>query len=89
VYFVQRYYKNRPIKELAIIAAHAVLLGERMNSGSVGGIDVLLCQHNGFHLLSDDSIAALKTQTERFDGECEQLLLALVQQFTYVPDAIL
>jgi hypothetical protein len=86
VYFVERYYQKRPVKELAVLAAQAVLMAPGLNSGSVGdGLDILLCQQEGFLRMSEGSNAALVSQVKSLDNQLEQLIIARALEFAYVP----
>lgn len=88
IYFVERYYKKCPVRQLALIAAHAVLLAAELSNGTIGGLDIRLCQPDGFYHLSTDSRGALEAQVQELDGHLGHLLIAHAQEFTYIPDVI-
>jgi hypothetical protein len=88
VYFVERHYRERPVRELATIAAHAVLLAAKFNSAAINGLEILLCQADGLHQLSMDAASDIEAEIDQFDVELEDLILSRTQQFHYVPYVI-
>jgi len=68
LFFTERYYQKRPIRELALLAAHTVLVGGRLNPGGISGLDIVFCEPSGITSLSEKSVAALRAKSEELDG---------------------
>jgi hypothetical protein len=82
LFFTERYYQKRPIRELAFLTAHTVLVGGRLNPGGVSGLDIVFCESSGIGSLSEKSVAALRAKSEQLDDSLGRSLLGHHQEFT-------
>jgi hypothetical protein len=87
VFFTERYYAEKPIRELVPIAAQLIVAAAELNPGAIGGLEILLCDTSGFHQLSDVSIRELETQASTL-SKTVAASLARLRQFTYAPTEI-
>jgi hypothetical protein len=87
IFFSERCYSRKPIRELVPVAAQLVVGAGKLNPGAIEGLEIILCDASGFHRLSDESIHQLESQASIFD---ESIVSALsrVQEFTYAPHVV-
>jgi hypothetical protein len=89
IFWAERYYPRRPklpIKQLIPLAAHLVVCAERLNSATISGLEIVLCDSSGIHRLSDASIEELESAARERDKSIGESLLSGSQQFTYAPN---
>jgi hypothetical protein len=65
LFFTERYYKCKPIRELALLAAYVVLQGAQLKTGGIDGLEVIFCQSDGFHRLSEASLESITDPTPK------------------------
>ncbi|HVZ59202.1 MAG TPA: hypothetical protein VG892_00300 [Terriglobales bacterium] len=88
IFWVDRYYEKKPIRSLIPMAAQFVVMAGKLNSGVINGLEMVLCDANGVHRLSAESIATLERQADEWDKKISELFSAYSQQFTYAQDVI-
>ena len=88
IFWAERYYKKQPIEQLIPLAAHLVVCAHQLNTATISGLEVVLCDASGCHRLSEESIRDLQTKTEEWDRSIGDIFLSHRQQFTYAPDVI-
>lgn len=89
VFFVQRYYRRRPVNELIGMAAYLVEFGAKIALfDGIRGLEIVVCQSDGFHRLSSESINALQARVNDFDQNLDRSLASPLQKFSYAPDVV-
>lgn len=88
IFWGELYYEKRPMRQLARVAAQLIVMAGRINSGSVDGLEVVLCDHSNFRRLSADSNAQLESAANRLDKTLRKSLASYANEFTYTPDVI-
>lgn len=87
IFWAERYYeKSRSIRELIPLAAHLVVCAHTLNTATISGLEVVLCDSSGIHRLSNDSIRELELRANEREKDIGNLFLSDTQQFTYAPD---
>jgi hypothetical protein len=66
-FFCSYYRPNLPISKLLPLASHIVLMGHRIDSLMVEGLDIATFDSDGFHFLSEDQKAPLRERSTRLD----------------------
>jgi hypothetical protein len=84
IFWSEGYYERRPITTLAFLAAHLVLTARKFNSGTIDGLEVVLCNDSGIHRLDDKSTRKLRAKSAKFDEQLQKSFASYYQQFTYV-----
>jgi hypothetical protein len=84
----QQHSPPQPVQRLIPLAAHLVVSAARLNSAAIGGLEIVVCDKSGIHLLSDESTAALEAQSAEWDEKVSDLIMGCGQQFTYAPNVI-
>ncbi len=82
IFWAERFYEKRPIRELAPLAAHLVKNAAHLNSAMISGLEVILCDHSGLQRLSKESIQALEVQSAAVDKMLVDSFFRSNQQFT-------
>jgi hypothetical protein len=88
IFWAERYYQRIPIEQLVPLAAHLVVCARKLNTGTISGLEIVLCTPSGIHRLSDESIHELEVKADEWDRNIGDLFLDYRQQFTYAPDVI-
>jgi hypothetical protein len=88
IFWVERYYQKLAIEKLIPLAAHLIVCAHKLNTGTVSGLEVVLCTASSIRRLSDESIHELELKAEEWDKHIGELFLNHRQQFTYAPDMI-
>jgi hypothetical protein len=89
IFWAERYYPREPklpIQQLIPLAAHLVVCAERLNSATISGLEIVLCDLSGIHRLSDSSIEQLESRARENDVSIGRTLLNGSQQFSYAPN---
>jgi hypothetical protein len=85
VFWRERYYEEpRPLKTLIPLAAHMIMSASKLSSGSIRGLEIVLCDAFGLHRLDDDSIGKLKAQANQWDQQIGALFANYTQDLTYL-----
>lgn len=80
-YWVMRYYKaNLTIAQLARLGALVNVSAEKLNSGSVGGLEVLTCDSEGIRVWSREESESLRAEGQRLTDQIEGLISGIVQR---------
>jgi hypothetical protein len=86
IFWAERYYKKMPVASLIPLAAHLVIAAAVLNSATISGLEIVVCDSSGVHRLSDASISELESAAHKKDESIGESLLSGSQQFTYAPD---
>jgi 20S proteasome alpha/beta subunit len=74
--FFDSYYEpNLPITRLLPLASHIVLMGHRIDSLMVEGLDIATFDSNGFHWFSEDQKTLLREGSAELDAIIQKRLL--------------
>jgi hypothetical protein len=74
VFFTQRYYERRPVRELLPLAAQLIVSGGKLVPEGIDGLEIVLCDANGIHRLSDDETEQLRFRAELLDESIRESL---------------
>jgi hypothetical protein len=88
IFWRQRYYQKSPIRGLIALAAHLVCVSRHLNSGSIGGLEIVLCDAAGLRRLSDKDIIRLEKKADEWDGKMGGLLKNHRQRFAFDPKVV-
>jgi len=88
IFWAERYYQKLPVERLVPLAAHLVVCAHKLNTGTIGGLEIVLGTASGIHRLSDESIRELETKADEWDSSIGNLFLNHRQQFTYAPNVV-
>ncbi len=72
LYWAERYYGRRQIRDLIVPAAFSILAGGRLNPAGIEHLEIILCEQNGFHRLSNEEIQELEQLFDAFDKRFSQ-----------------
>jgi len=86
IFWAERYSERLPLASLIPLAAHLIVCAARLNSATISGLEIVLCDISGIHRLSDESIFNLKVEATERDKSIGESLLRGSQQFTYAPN---
>lgn len=76
-FWAERFYgKDRPVGSLIPLAAQVIVDAAKLNSGFVGGLEVVICDERGPRRLSDDENSAYDVQAERRSEQIANRLYA-------------
>lgn len=67
IFWAERYYQRRPIRELAPLAAQVIIAAGKLNPGAISGLEITLSDAAGIHRLSDESIRGLESMANELD----------------------
>jgi hypothetical protein len=84
----QQHFPPQSIQRLIPLAAHLIVSASKLNSAAIGGLEIVVCDESGIHLLSDESTAALEAQSAEWDQQIGDLVMGYAKQFTYAPNVI-
>jgi len=85
IFWKERYYQRKSIKSLVPLAAHLVVSASMLNSGSIGGLEIVLCDASGLHRIAEDSIRKLEAKANKWDEEIGSMFANYRQHFTFAP----
>lgn len=69
-FWAERYYcKGKPVESLIPLAAQVVVDAASLNSGFVGGLEIVVCDERGPRRFSDDENSAYEAESERRSEE--------------------
>jgi len=88
IFWAERYYRPRSVELLIPLATHLVVSAERLNTGTISGLEIVTCTDKGIRRLSDESINRLRAQSEEWDRSMGELFLNHREQFSYSPNVI-
>lgn len=88
IFWAEGYYLRRPIKELVLLAAHHVTAAAKLNSGAIGGLEMVLCDASGIHALDQASNRTLESNANDLGERLHTSFASYSQQFTYAPNVI-
>ena len=78
IYWAERYYPRRPklpIKELMPLVAHLIHTAHLLNTVTISGLEIVLCDKEGIRRVPDEDIALLEQQSEERDKSIGEALL--------------
>jgi hypothetical protein len=73
---------------LVLLAAHVVTAAGKLNSGAVGGLEVVLCDASGIRRLDDESNRELESKANDLGEQLQASFASYSQQFTYAPNVV-
>jgi len=88
IFWAERHYQRRSFKELILLAAHLVTIASKLNSGTIGGLEVVVCDDSGIRRLTDESNRELESKSLEIDEQLQASFATYSQQFTYAPNMI-
>lgn len=88
VFWPELYYRELPVRHLARLAAQFIVMAGKIHSGSIGGLEVVLCDSSGFHRLSADSNRRLESAANETHERLLESFISYAEQFTYAPDVV-
>jgi len=68
--------RRLPMRDLALVAAHTVLMAGEINPSTVGGLEIFLCDSSGFNRLPENEITELSRQSAELDAEISRQLFS-------------
>lgn len=75
-FFGSYYEPDLPIRRLLPLASHIVLMGHRIDSLMVEGLDIATFDSDGFHLFTEDQKTPLRQRSKTLDALTGKQLLA-------------
>jgi hypothetical protein len=75
VFFLEKYYERRPVKQILSLAAHTIIAAHDLNNAAIDGLEMLICNDLGVQRVSQESIVSLETQAKEHDRIIQDLLL--------------
>jgi len=76
-FWAERYYrKSQPAESLIPLAAQVIVDASKLNSGFVGGLEIVVCDERGPRRLSDDENSAYEAQAERRSAQIAEMFSA-------------
>ena len=60
----ERYYEKKPVKILLPLAAQLIVDSAKLNSGFIGGLEIVVCDGDGIKYLPEEAIADLEAKCE-------------------------
>jgi len=88
IFWAERYYRPTTVRELIPLAAHLVVSSARLNTATIGGLELAVCDANGVHRVPAESVKQLAQQSRDWDRIIGEMFSAYGQQFSYAPDVI-
>jgi hypothetical protein len=88
VFWLERYYQRKPVQVLGPLAAQVVVTAGKLNAAAIGGLEIIVCDGNGIHRVSDESTSGLESAAEEWDRTIAELFAGYSQQLTYAPDVV-
>lgn len=88
VFWSEKYYERKPIRDLIPLAGHLVVSAGDLNPTAISGLEVVLCEPSGIHRLSDSSIAELELKSAQWDEEMRASFARYPHRLTYAPDVV-
>lgn len=88
IFWAERYYQSLPVEKLIPLAAQVVVSAKKLNTGTIGGLEGIVCNRTGIHRLSPHSILELERKASELDVAIGDMFLNHQQQFTYVPNVV-
>lgn len=85
IFWAMRYYRAAPpelrsVKTMLPLISQIVLDAGELNSGSIGGLEIICSDASGFHRVPDSRIGSLKKQAASRSKRIERLILPLSSQ---------
>lgn len=87
IFWSDQYYRKMPIERLVPLAAHLVLTAGKLNTATIGGLEIVLLDASGIQHLSDKSLQDLHLKSDQWSKRIGKMILA-EQQFTYAPNVV-
>jgi hypothetical protein len=76
-FWAERYYSPLlRVDQLVPLAAHIIVSGAKLNSGSIGGLEVVACDKGGFHRWSNEENTQLESCTHDLGARLGQIVIA-------------
>jgi hypothetical protein len=88
IFWAERYYEKLPIENLIPLAAHLISVAHKLNTGTISGLEIVLCTASGIRRLSGESIEKLEQKAKEWDKSISELVLNYRQQFTFAPNVV-
>ncbi|HEY3770650.1 MAG TPA: hypothetical protein VGN44_18395 [Candidatus Angelobacter sp.] len=85
VFWSEKYYKPLPISQLASLAAHLIVSAGKLNSATIRGLEMVMCDDSGFRRLAKGSIDELESKANEWDINFGESIYSHTQEFTYTP----
>jgi|HubBroStandDraft_6_1064221.scaffolds.fasta_scaffold09846_8 hypothetical protein len=73
VFWAERYYKMKSVQALMRLAAQLIVDSAKLNSGFIGGLEIVICDGGGIRRLPDDLTTALELEAEKRGKAIEEL----------------
>ena len=71
LFFMEKLYSQRPVKDLTLLAAHTVLTAHQFDERSIEGLDLWLCRESGIEQVATESLVA---RSEQINGAISALV---------------
>lgn len=89
IFWAERYYEpGHSIRQLIPLAAHVVVCAHTLNTATISGLEIVLCDSSGIHRLSDDSIRELELKAKEREKDIGSLFVNYRQEFSYAPNVV-
>jgi hypothetical protein len=82
-FWSERYCHLAPVRALVPLAAHLIVSAGKLNPAVIRGLEIVLCQADGFHRLSDESISNLVSKSNEWDDKIGELILGYSPELSY------
>lgn len=87
-FWAERYYPRHPrvpVRQLVPLAAHLITAAHYLNTRGIDGLEMMLCDENGLHSLSDKSIKELELRSAQREERIRESLLSDSAYRTEIP----
>ena len=85
VFWKNRYYERKPVRQLIPLAAHLVVSASKLNSGSIDGLEIVFCDADGLHRIDEESVRKLEAQANEWDEQIGAMFASHRQEYDFVP----
>jgi len=85
VFWKLRYYDRKPVRELIPLAAHLIVSASKLNSGSIDGLEIVLCDDDGIHYMTEESTRKLEAQANGRDKQIKGFFDTYTQNYEFEP----
>lgn len=75
LFWAEQYYAPRPVKSLVSLAARLVYSGSEISPHTIEGLEIVVCQKDGFRKLTRNSVANLLTVSRKASEDVQEWLL--------------
>jgi len=89
IFLASAYYSELySVQQLVSLAALVIVGASKVNSGAIGGLEIVVCDRDGCHRLDSECTRSHMNRAEKWYADTNELIVRCTEQLAYAPNVI-